>query len=80
TQALGTLKDAQGLQCHDVFRGVRGVHFKAEVGQEVRFGHFTSMSLSENVAQKYGTDTMFEVCTCHGAIIMDFSYNYENLE
>ncbi|NXA74308.1 NARE ribosyltransferase, partial [Thryothorus ludovicianus] len=47
TQALVTLRDSQVLQCHDVFRGVRGVHFTAECGQQVRFSQFSSTSLSK---------------------------------
>ncbi|NXA01251.1 NRT2 ribosyltransferase, partial [Nesospiza acunhae] len=50
-------------------------HFKM-----VRFGHFTSTSLSKDIAQKYGTDTIFEVHTCHGVNIQAFSYDPSNRE
>ncbi|XP_066062331.1 NAD(P)(+)--arginine ADP-ribosyltransferase 2-like [Chamaea fasciata] len=73
TQALVTLRHAQNAQCRYVFRGVRGTHFKARRGQRVRFGQFTSTSLRKEIAQKFGTDTIFQVHTCHGVDIRGFS-------
>ncbi|NWR26329.1 NRT2 ribosyltransferase, partial [Emberiza fucata] len=73
TQALKTLRDAQGLQCHDVYRGVRGVRFKAEHGDIVRFGQFTSASESEETAKKFGNSMVFQVRTCYGVEISNFS-------
>uniref|UniRef100_A0A8C5J238 NAD(P)(+)--arginine ADP-ribosyltransferase n=1 Tax=Junco hyemalis TaxID=40217 RepID=A0A8C5J238_JUNHY len=67
-------------QCHHVFRGVHDVRFQARRGQKVRFGQFTSTSLSKEVAQKYGTDTIFEVQTCHGVDIQAFSFYLSNQE
>ncbi|RMB90891.1 hypothetical protein DUI87_32724 [Hirundo rustica rustica] len=46
TQALVKLREDQNAQCRNVFRGVRDVCFMARRGQRVRFGHFTSTSLS----------------------------------
>ncbi|NXK69600.1 NARE ribosyltransferase, partial [Sylvietta virens] len=73
TQALLTLKGAQNGQCHRVFRGVSDVHYIARRGQRVRFGQFISASLSNETAQEFGTDTIFQVTTCHGADIRQFS-------
>ncbi|XP_066427394.1 NAD(P)(+)--arginine ADP-ribosyltransferase 2-like [Molothrus aeneus] len=73
TQALVTLRQAQKGQCHRVFRGVHDVRFQARRGQRVRFGQFTSTSLRKEVALRFGTDTIFEVHTCHGADIRQFS-------
>ncbi|XP_041340016.1 NAD(P)(+)--arginine ADP-ribosyltransferase 2-like [Pyrgilauda ruficollis] len=73
TNALETLRHAQNEQCHNVFRGVRGVRFQAQQGDTVRFGQFTSTSLSKEVALQFGTDTIFEVRTCHSADIRQFS-------
>ncbi|XP_059724975.1 NAD(P)(+)--arginine ADP-ribosyltransferase 2-like [Haemorhous mexicanus] len=73
TDALVTLKHAQNRQCHHVFRGVSGVRFKAQRGQRVRFGQFTSTSPHKEIAQHFGTDTIFEVYTCHGVGIGQFS-------
>ncbi|NXR84570.1 NARE ribosyltransferase, partial [Pycnonotus jocosus] len=80
TDALATLRDTRGPQCHNVSRGVRDVRFEAWPGDTVRFGQFTSTSLSEERAQKYGTDTIFQVYTCHGMNIQDFSYDPGNHE
>ncbi|KAM3681063.1 erythroblast NAD(P)(+)--arginine ADP-ribosyltransferase-like [Ammospiza maritima maritima] len=80
TQALVTLKQAQNGQCHQVYRGVRDVRFQAQQGQRVRFGQFTSTSLSKEVAQHYGTDTILQLHTCHGADIQAFSYDPSNRE
>ncbi|NXI11247.1 NRT2 ribosyltransferase, partial [Irena cyanogastra] len=73
TQALVTLRHTQNAQCHHVFRGVRDVHFKARPGQRIRFGQFTSTSPRKEIAQKFGTDTIFEVHACHGVDIRQFS-------
>ncbi|XP_037982892.1 erythroblast NAD(P)(+)--arginine ADP-ribosyltransferase-like [Motacilla alba alba] len=75
TQALVTLRDTQGPQCHNVYRGMDGVRFKAERGDIVQFGQFTSASLSEATAEEFGRHTVFHVQTCHGAEIGKFS-NY----
>ncbi|NXU99828.1 NARE ribosyltransferase, partial [Cettia cetti] len=73
TQALVALRHAQNGQCRQVFRGVRDTNFSAQPGQRVRFGKFTSTSQRREVAQKFGTDTIFQVLTCHGVAIRAFS-------
>ncbi|XP_041254953.1 NAD(P)(+)--arginine ADP-ribosyltransferase 2-like, partial [Onychostruthus taczanowskii] len=78
TQALQKLRRPN--ECPDVYRGVRDVQFDAKLGDKVRFGQFASSSRDKNVAQGYGTDTMFEVHTCHGVDIQAFSYNPSNHE
>ncbi|NXH39354.1 NRT2 ribosyltransferase, partial [Dicaeum eximium] len=75
TDALATLRDARGPRCHHVFRGVRGVRFEARRGDTVRFGRFTSTSLHKEIAQQFGTDTMFQVQTRQGVDIREFSSN-----
>ncbi|NXD03324.1 NRT2 ribosyltransferase, partial [Certhia familiaris] len=77
TQAVLKLREAQGQKCHDVFRGVHDVQFEAQPGDEVRFGQFASTSLDREVAEGYGSDTVFEVHTCHGVDIQEFSYDPE---
>uniref|UniRef100_A0A8C3TJ20 NAD(P)(+)--arginine ADP-ribosyltransferase n=1 Tax=Catharus ustulatus TaxID=91951 RepID=A0A8C3TJ20_CATUS len=73
TNALTTLRAAQGQQCRWVYRGVRMYKFKANVGDIVRFGQFASSTLCKNVSEGFGTTTMFKVKTCHGADIQAFS-------
>ncbi|XP_063013134.1 erythroblast NAD(P)(+)--arginine ADP-ribosyltransferase-like [Melospiza melodia melodia] len=73
TQALVTLRQAQNGQCHRVYRGVSMYRFEAEPGNIVRFGQFSSASQSEEIANSFGSATVFEVYTCHGAEIGEFS-------
>nr|XP_026655029.1 erythroblast NAD(P)(+)--arginine ADP-ribosyltransferase-like [Zonotrichia albicollis] len=67
TQALVTLRQAQNGQCHNVYREVRKYRFKAKPGDIFRFGQFSSASQNEKTA------TVFQVYTCHGAAIWNFS-------
>ncbi|XP_019467851.1 erythroblast NAD(P)(+)--arginine ADP-ribosyltransferase-like isoform X2 [Meleagris gallopavo] len=73
SRALHTLRESQPQQCYNVYRGVKGTRFTAQQGQVVRFGQFTSTSLKEKVAKKFGSDTFFFVNTCYGVPIKDFS-------
>ncbi|XP_058688337.1 erythroblast NAD(P)(+)--arginine ADP-ribosyltransferase-like [Poecile atricapillus] len=76
TEALSELRGAQSHpRCLHVYRGVDGIRFTAGLGRIVRFGQFASTSLLQNVSESYGITTTFEVDTCHGADIRDFS-NY----
>uniref|UniRef100_A0A8B9VNZ4 NAD(P)(+)--arginine ADP-ribosyltransferase n=1 Tax=Anas zonorhyncha TaxID=75864 RepID=A0A8B9VNZ4_9AVES len=74
TEALHTLRDAQGRRCYKVYRGVNGTHFTAQLNQAVRFGQFASASLNESIAKGFGNDTFFFVYTCYGAIIGNLSF------
>ncbi|XP_066059544.1 erythroblast NAD(P)(+)--arginine ADP-ribosyltransferase-like isoform X2 [Chamaea fasciata] len=71
TRALQKLRRPK--DCKNVIRGVKNYHFDVNKGDKVRFGQFTSTSLSEKEAQKFGEDTMFKVYTCHGVEIQEFS-------
>ncbi|NWY68365.1 NARE ribosyltransferase, partial [Erithacus rubecula] len=73
TNALATLRVKQRRKCHLVYRGVDKYLFDAKQGKTVRFGHFASTSLSEDVARIFGSTTVFKVQTCHGADIKVFS-------
>ncbi|XP_030411878.1 erythroblast NAD(P)(+)--arginine ADP-ribosyltransferase-like isoform X1 [Gopherus evgoodei] len=74
TRALHVLKASEPTKCHQVYRGVRGIRFKAESRKPVRFGHFTSTSLKNESALHFGQDTFFSIKTCHGVIIKNFSF------
>uniref|UniRef100_A0A8B9DTM3 NAD(P)(+)--arginine ADP-ribosyltransferase n=1 Tax=Anser cygnoides TaxID=8845 RepID=A0A8B9DTM3_ANSCY len=74
TKALHTLRDAQGQNCHRVYRGVKGTRFTAQLHQTVRFGQFTSASLQKKVAQSFGQDTFFFLDTCYSVPIQNFSF------
>ncbi|XP_071437964.1 NAD(P)(+)--arginine ADP-ribosyltransferase 2-like [Pithys albifrons albifrons] len=75
TAALSDLrKDKSHPRCLHVYRGIKNIRFTAMPGQIIRFGHFTSTSLNREKAKRFGTDTFFELKTCHGAKIWDFSF------
>ncbi|XP_057887637.1 erythroblast NAD(P)(+)--arginine ADP-ribosyltransferase-like [Melospiza georgiana] len=78
THALQKLRRPN--ECLNVSRGVKNVQFDVKLGDKVRFGEFTSLSLDKTVAQGYGTDAIFEVHTCHGADIQKFSFNQSEKE
>uniref|UniRef100_A0A8C2SZD2 NAD(P)(+)--arginine ADP-ribosyltransferase n=1 Tax=Coturnix japonica TaxID=93934 RepID=A0A8C2SZD2_COTJA len=79
TQALQALQRSQP-DCHNVYRGVRGINFTAEIGKAVRFGQFTSTSLWKNATKKFGNDTIFVVNTCYGVPIKKLSFFKEENE
>uniref|UniRef100_A0A670JEJ7 NAD(P)(+)--arginine ADP-ribosyltransferase n=1 Tax=Podarcis muralis TaxID=64176 RepID=A0A670JEJ7_PODMU len=83
TRALQDLRTSK-TPCYDVFRGVRNIHFSTTVDDTVRFGQFTSSSRQEWIAQCFAEDpesgvgqpvakTIFEINTCHGVLIREFS-------
>ncbi|NWR93891.1 NRT2 ribosyltransferase, partial [Furnarius figulus] len=81
TKALFELRhDKAHPRCLSVFRGVEGIAFSTKPGQIVRFGQFASTSLLKNVSEHYGNDTFFEVKTCHGATIRNYSFYPEEEE
>uniref|UniRef100_A0A8C3Y4U1 NAD(P)(+)--arginine ADP-ribosyltransferase n=1 Tax=Catharus ustulatus TaxID=91951 RepID=A0A8C3Y4U1_CATUS len=73
TDALATLRDAQGQKCHLVFWGTDYTRYKAKPGDIVRFGQFVVLSLRKSVAELFGNTTVFQVQTCHGADIKAFA-------
>ncbi|KAM8975689.1 ecto-ADP-ribosyltransferase 5 [Pelodytes ibericus] len=72
TRALQEL----GRGCKNTFRGTR---LSLSVSDPLRFGQFTSVSLTRKVAERFGTETFFEVTTCFGVDIQDLS-DYEEQE
>ncbi|XP_066894895.1 ecto-ADP-ribosyltransferase 5 isoform X3 [Kogia breviceps] len=57
-----------------VFRGVGTIRFEPkELGGSVRLGQFTSSSLDEAVARRFGNATFFSLRTCFGAPIQALS-------
>ncbi|XP_018430858.1 PREDICTED: GPI-linked NAD(P)(+)--arginine ADP-ribosyltransferase 1, partial [Nanorana parkeri] len=74
TKALQELDVEETPACHKVFRGIRGVRFKAERQSNVRFGQFTSSSMNDQNALQFGEDTFFSIYTCYGVSIKNFSF------
>ncbi|XP_056341742.1 erythroblast NAD(P)(+)--arginine ADP-ribosyltransferase-like isoform X2 [Oenanthe melanoleuca] len=80
TDALATLRDAQGKQCHCVVRWPDKHLFKAKLGDIVGFGQFASASLCKNVTKGFESTMMLQAWTCHGAYIKNFSrYPFEDV-
>ncbi|XP_056341811.1 erythroblast NAD(P)(+)--arginine ADP-ribosyltransferase-like isoform X2 [Oenanthe melanoleuca] len=79
TDAVATLRAAQGQKCHCVTWGVDDYKFNANVGDIVLFGQFMSSTLCENIFHHFRTTTVFKVQTCHGADIREFS-RYPNVK
>ncbi|XP_048124501.1 GPI-linked NAD(P)(+)--arginine ADP-ribosyltransferase 1-like [Alosa alosa] len=83
TRAVQVLKDRErknGTECRSVYRGT-GVPFKKYVlNKEIRLGSFTSSSLKLNVTKSFGNVSCFEINTCHGANITEYSANPDQEE
>ncbi|MBN3301901.1 NAR5 ribosyltransferase, partial [Amia calva] len=76
THALRLMKPDR---CQQVFRGSPHL-FVARENELVRFGYFTSTSLEENQAKKFGKETVFHIHTCKGVNIEQFSENPQQKE
>ncbi|XP_074840058.1 ecto-ADP-ribosyltransferase 4 [Carettochelys insculpta] len=72
--------DTTGRKCYLVYRGVKGLYFEAEVGTQVRFGRFTSTSLLQKEAQRFGNETAFTLKTCLGTTVQRFSHYFSERE
>ncbi|NP_001091143.1 uncharacterized protein LOC100036895 precursor [Xenopus laevis] len=73
TRAFQLLDAVESPTCYSVYRGVN-IRFTAEPGESVRFGQFTSSSIDEQVALKFGDDTVFTIITCYGVRIRELSF------
>ncbi|NWR25731.1 NRT2 ribosyltransferase, partial [Emberiza fucata] len=80
TQARATLRVARGPQCHNTYWRVSRYQFKAKPGDIVRFGHFMLASESEKPDKVFGSATVFQVHTCHGVGIQQFSKHPDEKE
>ncbi|XP_063252083.1 NAD(P)(+)--arginine ADP-ribosyltransferase 2-like [Prinia subflava] len=73
TRALASLRQAQDGRCRHVLRGAQDVLYVARRGQRVRFGRFASTSMNNETALAHGADTIFQVQTCYGVDVQEFS-------
>ncbi|XP_053313900.1 ecto-ADP-ribosyltransferase 5-like [Spea bombifrons] len=69
-------------ECRLVYRGIRGLHFvpPEEPDALIRFGQFTSSSMSQKTAEGFGRDSFFHITTCHGVDIGPLSTNANESE
>ncbi|KAJ1120571.1 hypothetical protein NDU88_008734 [Pleurodeles waltl] len=74
TRALQILEEQQETpQCVNVYRGFRDIRYKTHQRKRVRFGQFVSSSLSQINGLKFGKHTVFDIETCYGVNIKNFS-------
>ncbi|XP_073712849.1 erythroblast NAD(P)(+)--arginine ADP-ribosyltransferase-like [Misgurnus anguillicaudatus] len=70
TKAIKTLKKTQG--CKSTFRATN-VAFEGVKNTTIRFGQFAFSSLDRKVTANFGTESCFEIETCHGVDVSKYS-------
>ncbi|XP_068121839.1 ecto-ADP-ribosyltransferase 5-like [Hyperolius riggenbachi] len=76
TRAVTLLRSSRRCVSENmVYRGIKDIHLYPDPnGGTVRFGQFTSTSKEKKIAQKFGTATFFNISTCFGAKIGNYSF------
>lgn len=77
TRAIQTLKQTQ-KGCILTYRRT-SVEFVVK-NKEIRFGSFASSSLERDVGHTFGTESCFEIETCYGANVTDYSWHPDQKE
>ncbi|XP_073721288.1 erythroblast NAD(P)(+)--arginine ADP-ribosyltransferase-like [Misgurnus anguillicaudatus] len=72
TDAIQILKKTQN-NCTTTYRGTHDMFNENVLYKEIRFGRFTSSSLLRSEAVWFGSESCFEIQTCHGANITKYS-------
>ncbi|XP_069496436.1 erythroblast NAD(P)(+)--arginine ADP-ribosyltransferase-like [Ambystoma mexicanum] len=81
TRALQLLEAQEETpRCFKAYRGYRDIRYKTKKGKLVRFGQFVSSSLSQRNGLRFGQHTVFEIETCYGVNIKNFSSYPETKE
>ncbi|KAK7168290.1 hypothetical protein R3I94_002367 [Phoxinus phoxinus] len=70
--AIKILKKTQ-IRCYYTYRGTKVEFYKYVLNKEVRFGSFASSSLDRKVARGFGNVSCFEIYTCEGADVTEYS-------
>lgn len=73
TEALQILK-ASGNHWELTYRGTNVSFDKNVLNKEVRFGSFASSSRNYTIAQGFGNESCFQIFTCLGVSIQNYSY------
>ncbi|KAK9961642.1 hypothetical protein ABG768_007056 [Culter alburnus] len=71
TEAIQILREKQS-GCFNTFRGTN-LTFNKITFPEIRFGSFTSSSLDSFIAKRFGSKSCFEIYTCLGADVSEYS-------
>ncbi|ROK79153.1 NAD(P)(+)--arginine ADP-ribosyltransferase 2 [Anabarilius grahami] len=79
SDAIQILKKTQ-KKCYSTYRGTNIKFNKTVLNKEVRFGSFTSSSLSRNRTRFFGNVSCFEIRTCEGADLTKYSKHPEEKE
>ncbi|XP_044133959.1 ecto-ADP-ribosyltransferase 5-like [Bufo gargarizans] len=75
TRGVRLLRSSCWWKPWEVYRGLRGVHFnQPTIGENIRFGQFSSSSTNKRVAENFGKDTFFTISSCFGVDVKKFSY------
>ncbi len=72
TEAIQILKKTQNT-CYSTFRGTKAKFNENVLNHEVRFGSFASSSLNINITKTFGNVSCFEINTCEGANMTQYS-------
>ncbi|XP_043090263.1 NAD(P)(+)--arginine ADP-ribosyltransferase 2-like [Puntigrus tetrazona] len=72
TDAIQILKKTQN-SCYDTYRGTKAEFDKKLLNKTVRFGQFTSSSRDQEIARRFGKVSCFEIYTCKGAYVAEYS-------
>ncbi|XP_026095734.1 NAD(P)(+)--arginine ADP-ribosyltransferase 2-like [Carassius auratus] len=77
TEAIRLLKKQQN-RCYSTYRGTKLIFDKDALNKEICFGSFTSSSLDRYSAHRFGAKSCFEINTCEGAEVTNYSrFPYE---
>ncbi len=72
TEAIRILKKIQN-RCYSTYRGTKLIYDKNVLNKQIRFGSFTSSSLDLGQAYRFGSISCFEIYTCEGADVTNYS-------
>ncbi|XP_048017886.1 NAD(P)(+)--arginine ADP-ribosyltransferase 2-like [Megalobrama amblycephala] len=71
TETIQILRKKQN-RCFKTFRGTKLI-FNGTAFTTIRFGSFISSSLDRNIAKRFGSKSCFEIYTCLGANVTEYS-------
>ncbi|XP_016523316.1 erythroblast NAD(P)(+)--arginine ADP-ribosyltransferase-like [Poecilia formosa] len=73
TMALRTIKRKAEEHCVTVYRRTRCKFSRDVLNKQIRLGAFSSSSMGDYSDEQFGTQSCFEISTCFGASISEFS-------